>query len=102
MAAKKKSAESQFPMYKGKPLVRCGDIIYYGSMKDRYVVRLEIKSKKKIKDLEVADRVGIQLMLTDQTIRNRKQIVKTSEKDGLYRAMDLADVWLNRALAEKH
>ena len=102
MADKKKNAESPFPMYKGKPLVRCGDIIYYGSMKDRYVIRMEIKSKKKVKDLEVADRVGIQLMLTDQTVRNRKQIVKTSEKDGLYRAMDLADVWLNRALAEKH
>ena len=92
--------ESQFPTYKGKPLVRCGDVLYYGSMTDRYVVRLEIKSKKKVKDLEVADRVSIQLMLTDQTIRNRKQIVKASEKDGLYLAMDLADVWLTRALSE--
>jgi hypothetical protein len=100
MADKPKDEEPQFPTYKGKPLVRCGDVIYYGSMKDRYVVRLEIKSKKKVKDLDVADRVSIQLMLTDQTVRNRKQIVKTSEKDGLYRAMDLADVWLERALAE--
>jgi hypothetical protein len=92
--------EPQFPMYKGKPLVRCGNVLYYGSMADRYVVRLEIKSKKKVKDMEVADRVSIQLMLTDQTIRNRKQIVKTSEKNGLYLAMDLADVWLRRALTE--
>ncbi|HEX3016435.1 MAG TPA: hypothetical protein VHP31_01080 [Caproicibacter sp.] len=90
----------QFPTYKGKPLVRCGDVLYYGSMTDRYVVRLEIKSKKKVKDIEVADKVSIQLMLTDQTVRNRKQIVKTSEKNGLYLAMDLADVWLTRALSE--
>ena len=95
-----KNEEPKFPTYKGKPLVRCGDVIYYGSMQDRYVVRLEIKSKKKIKDMEVADRVSIQLMLTDQTVRNRKQIVKTSEKEGLYLAMDLADVWLKRALSE--
>lgn len=100
MADKQKDGEPQFPTYKGKPLVRCGDVIYYGSMKDRYVVRLEIKSKKKVKDMDVADRVTIQLMLTDRAVRNRKQIVKTSEKDGLYRAMDLADVWLNRALSE--
>lgn len=53
--------ESPFPTYKGKPLVRCGDVIYYGSMKDKYVVKLEIKSKKKVQDLEVADRVTIQL-----------------------------------------
>ena len=90
----------QFPTYKGKPLVRCGDVIYYGSMKDKYVVKLEIKSKKRVSDMDVADKVGIQLMLTDPDIRARKQIVKSSEKDGLYLAMDIADAWLERALAE--
>ncbi|HHV31084.1 hypothetical protein [Caproiciproducens sp. LBM24188] len=90
----------QFPTYRGKPLVRCGDVIYYGSMKDKYVVKLEVKSKKKVQDLEVADKVSIQLMYTDQNIRARKQIVKSSEKSGLYLAMDIADAWLSRALAE--
>ena len=92
--------KTKYPMYKGKPLVRCGDTIYYGSMKDKYVVKLEIKSKKKVKDLDVADKVTIQLMYTDPNIRSRKQIVKSSEKPGLYLALDIADVWLNRALAE--
>lgn len=92
--------EAPFPTYKGKPLVRCGDVIYYGSMKDKYVVKLEIKSKKKVQDLEVADRVTIQLMYTDASVRSRKQIVKSSEKNGLYLAMDIADAWLTRALAE--
>ncbi len=90
----------QFPTYKGKPLVRCGDVIYYGSMQDKYVVRLEIKSKKKVQDIDIADRVTIQLMYTDQNIRSRKQIIKSSEKNGLYLAMDIADAWLTRALAE--
>lgn len=99
MNENKESAE-QFPTYKGKPLVRCGDVIYYGSMKDKYVVKLEIKSKKKVQDLDVADKVLIQLMYTDQNIRARKQIVKSSEKNGLYLAMDIADAWLTRALAE--
>ncbi|MFR8003908.1 MAG: hypothetical protein ACLU62_13475 [Hydrogeniiclostridium sp.] len=94
------SEKTKYPMYKGKPLVRCGDTIYYGSMKDKYVVKLEIKSKKKVKDLDVADKVTIQLMYTDPNIRSRKQIVKSSEKPGLYLALDIADVWLNRALAE--
>ena len=77
------SEKTKYPMYKGKPLVRCGDTIYYGSMKDKYVVKLEIKSKKKVKDLDVADKVTIQLMYTDPNIRSRKQIVKSSEKPGL-------------------
>ena len=44
--------DTPFPTYKGKPLVRCGDVIYYGDMRDKYVVKLEIKSKKKVQDLE--------------------------------------------------
>ena len=95
-----KKDQPKFPTYKGQPLVRCGDVIYYGSMKDKYVVKLEIKSKKKVKDMDVADRVTVQLMYTDPNIRTRKQIVKTSEKEGLYLAMDIADAWLTRALVE--
>ena len=89
-----------FPSYKGKPLVRCGDVIYYGSMKDKYVIKMEIKSKKRVGDMDVADKVSVQLMYTDPNIRSRKQIVKSSEKNGLYLAIDIADAWLNRALAE--
>ena len=47
-----KKDQPKFPTYKGKPLVRCGDVIYYGSMKDKYVVKLEIKSKKKVQDMD--------------------------------------------------
>ena len=40
------SEKSTFFSYKGKPLVRCGDVIYYDEMKDKFVVKLEIKSKQ--------------------------------------------------------
>ncbi len=92
-------AKNEFPTYKGKPLVRCGDTIYYGSMKDKYVIKMDIKSKKTVADKEIADKVTVQLMYTDPTIRTRKQIVKTSEKNGLYLAMDIAEAWLERSLA---
>ena len=91
---------AEFFSYKGRPLVRSGDTIYYGSMKDKYVIKMEVKTKKKVKDLEVADKVVVQLMHTDPSIHTRKQIVKTSEKNGLYLALDIADAWLSRALAE--
>lgn len=89
-----------FPSYKGKPLVRCGDTIYYGSMADKYVIKMDVKSKKDVGGLEVADKVTVQLMYTDPEIRTRKQIIKTSEKEGLYLALDIADAWLARALSE--
>ena len=97
--AKAPQQEQGFPSYKGKPLVRSGDTIYYGSMADKYVVKLDIKSKKTVGALEVADKVSVQLMYTDPEIRTRKQIVKTSEKDGLYLALDIAEAWLNKALS---
>ena len=82
--------EVSFPTYKGRPLVRCGNIIYYGSMKDKYIIRMEVKSTKMIGENEVADKVIIQLMYTDTTISTRKQIIKSSEKNGLYLAIDIA------------
>ena len=97
MAAKKKN---EFLMYKDKPLVRKGNTIYYGNMSDKYVIKIDIKTKKQHQDMEIADKCLVQLMLTDPEIRARKQIVKTSEKTGLYLALDIADAWLTRALSE--
>lgn len=91
-------AEKEFSTYKGKPLVRCGDELYYGSMDERFVIRMQIKTKKTVGDMEVADKVAIQLMCTDPDLSPRKQLVKSSEKSGLYVALDIADVWLERAL----
>ena len=91
-------AEKEFSTYKGKPLVRCGDEIYYGSMADRFVIRMQIKSKKTVGDTEIADKVTVQLLCTDPDLSPRKQLVKSSEKQGLYVALDIADVWLERAL----
>ncbi len=97
----KKTSESQFPTYKDKPLVRCGNTIYYGDMRDPYVIKMDIKSTKVLANQEIADEVTIQLMRTDSTISTKKQIVKTSKKNGLYLAMDISEAWLERALANK-
>ena len=91
-------AEKEFSTYKGKPLVRCGDELYYGSMAERFVIRMQIKTKKTVGDTEIADKVAIQLLCTDPDLSPRKQLVKSSEKSGLYVALDIADVWLERAL----
>ena len=91
-------AEKEFSTYKGKPLVRCGDELYYGSMAERFVIRMQIKTKKTVGDTEIADKVAIQLLCTDPDLSPRKQLVKSSEKQGLYVALDIADVWLERAL----
>ena len=86
--------------YKGRPLQRTGNIVYYGSMADRYIIMLQILDTKKVKDMDVASKVSVQLQLTDPSIKSRDRIVKKSEKDGFWAAMDVATVWLERALAQ--
>lgn len=87
--------------YKGHPLRRKDNLIYFGSMADKYIIMLQILATKRIKDMDVATKVSVQLQLTDPDLKSRDRIVKKSEKDSLYAAMDVASVWLDRALAAR-
>ena len=91
-------AEQKFFTYKGLPLVRKGNQIYYGNMSDETVAALQIMSTRKVGDLEVADRIKVFLMLTDTEGVDASEIFKkSSERNGLYDALDLAYVWLSRS-----
>ena len=87
--------------YKGHPLRRKDNIIYYGSMEDKYIIMLKITETKKVDDLDVATKVSVQLQFTDPELKSRDKVAKKTEKESLYAAMDVAAVWLNRALAGK-
>ncbi len=93
--------ENSVLMYKGRPLMRKGNLVYYGSMADSHIVMLQILESKTVNDTPIATRVSVQLQLTDPAARSRDRIVKKSEKDGLYTALDVGCVWLERALAGK-
>ena len=92
--------KKQFLMYKGKPLVRSGNTLYYGDMADKCVIMMQILSTKTIMDLTVADKVQVQLLSTDPDLRMKDRILKKSEKSGLYNAMDIGAIWLERALEQ--
>jgi hypothetical protein len=87
--------------YKGHPLRRKDNLIYFGSMQDKYIIMIQVLATKKVKDLDVATKVSVQLQLTDPDVRSRDRVVKKSEKDSLYAAMDVASVWLDRALSQR-
>ena len=87
--------------YKGLPLRRKDNLIYYGNMTDKHIIMLMINETKKVGDLDVATKVTVQLQLTDPEVKSRDRVVKKGEKNSLYAAMDVAAVWLERALASK-
>ncbi len=93
-------AQKDLPLeYKGHPLRRKDNMIYYGSMADKYIILLTLREGEKVDDLELPTKVSIQLQLTDPDLKSRDRVVKRSEKDSLYAAMDIGAIWLERALA---
>ena len=86
--------------YKGHPLRRIDNLIYYGSMADKYIIMMQVLASKPVQDISVATKVSVQLQLTDPDLKSRDRILKKSEKDSLYAAMDIGSIWLQRALKD--
>ena len=81
--------------YKGRPLMRKDNLVYYGSMADSHIVMLQILETKKVGEEDVASKVSVELQLTDPNVRARDRIVKK-----FFTALDLGSVWLARALKD--
>ena len=77
--------------YKGRPLVRSGKEIYYGNMTDPYVAYLQILTTTKMGD-------QVAILSTDESKPLPDRIMRRSTKNGLYNALDIGSIWLERAL----
>ncbi len=85
-------------MYRGRPLIRSGDTIYYGTPSEKYMVRLEVLEKKELEGIEVASRVTVNLISIEN---NGQRTIKRGEKNGVFDALDIGGIWLERTLAEQ-
>jgi hypothetical protein len=79
MGKEKNMADTAAPkeglIYKEHPLRRIGNMIYYGSMADKYIIIMQVLESKDFKDLSLATKVSVQLQLTDQTVRSKDRII---------------------------
>lgn len=100
MAESKSKRKHSFLTYKGRPLVRSGNTIYYGNMWEKYVVLMQIINCKRLFDQDISETVVVQLVSTDKNLKINERIIKQTEKDGLYNAIDIGNIWLERALTE--
>lgn len=101
MADTEKYVEGRHLMFRGKPLVREGNTFCYGSMSDKYVLFIMVLSNTKIKDsegkdVEVPDNIILQVISTDVTLPPHERVVKQFDRVGLYDAMDIGLIWLDR------
>lgn len=94
-AAKKKKVLT----YNGKPIIRCGNRIYYGNLEDKLILVLDIQETKKVNDLDVTTKVLVQVM--DNTGELGKgQVFRKATRDNLYKALDIGEWWLKDALKQ--
>lgn len=94
------SEKNDFPIYKGKPLVRSGKTIYYGFPYEPYVAMLQIMGTVPSDDdgLLMSNKVMVQILSTDETKKPTDRIAKKAEKQGLFEALNIASIWLDRIL----
>lgn len=88
-------AEGNFFYYRGYPLIRSGDTIFYGSGGDDYAARLTIKDTRTINDLEVPNKIMVQLIPKNPANMGK---ARKGEFIGLYEALDTAHVWITEAI----
>ncbi len=87
--------ENMVLTYKGKPMQRRGNVIYFGSFQEDYIIQFTITDTKKEGELDVATNVIIELK---DNVKNT--IVKKAERENLFKAIDIAEFWLLDALGE--
>ncbi len=93
------TVNGKYLMYKGLPLVREDNIICYGSMDDEYILRMIIMSTKEAGNVQVPDKILIQVVKTDKSIPDHEKVVKQDMKSGFYDAFEIGLIWLDRYLS---
>lgn len=90
--------ETKVLMYKGKPMQRRDNKIYYGDFSKGCFVEFTITSTKKVGDLDVATNVIIELKETHNFGKDKS--FRKAERENLYKAIDIGEYWLRDALNE--
>lgn len=91
--------KNEFLLYKNKPFVRSGNTIYYGNLCDDFYLVFKILSEKEEGGIKVADRVMVNLIKNDPTLKPNDRILHKIEKTSLYSAISIGKIWLDQAEA---
>nr|MBQ4319303.1 hypothetical protein [Clostridia bacterium] len=89
-------------MFRGKPFVRQDNLLCYGDMNDKYILFLLILTTKKIDTqnpdikVEVPDKIIGQILSTDTSLPAHKRMVEQFDKSGLYDALEIGLIRLNK------
>ena len=89
--------ETSFLTYKGRPLVRSGNVVFYGNLNDKYVVMMQILDSVKDGDLDKSTRVSVELQSNDPEAKPNERVIQKTERKSMADALEIATIWLDRA-----
>lgn len=93
--------ENTFLTYKGKPLVRSGNVIFYGNLTDKNVVMMQILDESPDGDIRKATRISVELQNNDPEAKPNERVIQKTEKRSMTDAMEIATIWLDRMESEE-
>ncbi len=91
---------TKYATYKNRPLIREGNIICYGKPTDPVMLVLTVLTTKKVGNTEISDQIFVQLQTTPSN-KEGIQVLKQTEKSGLFEALDIGTIWLDRELRKQ-
>ncbi len=83
--------------YKGKPIYRQGNRIYYGNLEDDLILVIDIVESENISGHDISKKVAFEIQ--DNTGELGKGATfRKGERENLYKAFDMGSWWLQDAL----
>lgn len=83
--------------YRGRELYKKNNFIHYGRANDKFVTVLRAMGGEEYRGIKVSAPLIVELQINNPNLTVRERIVKKAEAENLYKALELAHVWLTQA-----
>jgi len=85
-------------VYRDKPLLRDGNMLYYGDFSENFIVRFTILESEKVNDLDMAKKIIIELLEKNGDDIKSAKLTKKAERTSMWAALDIGIYWLEDIL----
>ncbi|MEZ0536860.1 hypothetical protein ACAG39_06355 [Caldicellulosiruptoraceae bacterium PP1] len=83
--------------YKGREITKRNNFIHYGRPTDKFITVFKIIGTEEYKGIKVSSPLVVELQHNNPNLTIKERIVKKAEAENLYKALELADIWLTTA-----
>ena len=90
--------EREVLIYRDKPLIRSGNVLYFGDFNENFITRFTILESEKVNDLDMAKKITIELLEKHGESIETAKLTKKAERTSMWAALDIGIYWLEDIL----